>query len=325
MKASVVIPTYNSARTIRNCVEALSLQRSERDAEYIEIIVVDDGSTDNTKDILKGYPVIYIYQKNGGPAKARNNGMRNSTGEIVCFTDSDCVPEPDWVKKIIGRFSDDRIGGVGGSYDILNRDSLLVNLVHQEVVLRHLKISEAADFLGSFNLAYRRDILEKTGGFDESFKDASGEDNDLSYRVKKMGYKLIFDKDIKVSHYYPRSLSRYMRKQFWHGFWRVKLYVKHPDMAKGDGYAAGADFLWPVLASFIILLLPFSIFPLARILLSYSIAIGIFLQLPLTAGVFKNTKEAKFLLLAPLTFMRGFARGLGMAKGVIRFIVLNRG
>ncbi|MBI4839073.1 MAG: glycosyltransferase family 2 protein, partial [Nitrospirae bacterium] len=135
MKVSVIIPVYNRADLLPSVIKALLGQ------EYpAEIIIVDDGSTDSTAEAAKGYPVKYIYQENAGPAKARNTGWKASTGEIVCFTDSDCIPRKDWAGRLAESFVDDSIGAVGGSYDIAYPESLLSRCIHEEIKLRHFKL-----------------------------------------------------------------------------------------------------------------------------------------------------------------------------------------
>ena len=314
---SIIIPAYNSSRTIAKTIEACLNQDV---LEIPEIIVVDDGSSDNTKAIIKNYPVKYLYQGNAGPATARNRGWKNAQGSIICFTDSDCIPEKNWIKKISLKFEDSSIAAVGGSYEIANSRNLLADCIHQEIVFRHTKIPEDVNYLGSFNVAYRKDILVKTGGFDESFKMASAEDNDLSYRVKNLKYKLVFDNNIKVSHFHPEKLGNYLKSQFWHGFWRVKLYKKHATMAKGDHYAGFLDLIQPPLALLSLALLPF-VFIGNIAFLVISLLLFIFLlQLPLSLRISLKLKDIKYIHLSLVSFLRVFARALGLLLGLTRLI-----
>lgn len=98
-RISLVIPAYNCESTISKTILACLSQNGLLSKP--EIIVVDDGSTDNTANIIKAFPVTYIYQNNSGPAKARNTGWKASSGDIVCFTDSDCIPDKNWVARLI--------------------------------------------------------------------------------------------------------------------------------------------------------------------------------------------------------------------------------
>lgn len=321
MKVSVVVPAYNSAKTIGNAVEALLAQDYPK--ENLEIILVDDGSDDETGEIVKKYPVKYLYQKNKGPAVARNLGWKFSSSNIVCFTDSDCVPEKDWISKIIKAYTSEQIAGVGGSYDIVNSESLFASCIHEEIVQRHLKMPKEVNYLGAFNVSYRRSILEEVGGFNESYSDASGEDNDVAYRVVKKGYTLIFDKNIRVGHYHPTSLLRYLKQQFKHGFWRMKLYKDHPDMSKGDVYAGLLGFVQPPLALLTLLLLPFLFIRSVTYLFCSFLIVQAIMQLVMPFLLIKRTKKAKYIYLTFITFLREYSRGIGMAIGIWRFRVCN--
>jgi glycosyltransferase involved in cell wall biosynthesis len=98
---SVIVPAYNAESTIGKCLDALERQNIPRD-EY-EVIVVDDGSTDNMPGIVKRFPVKYISQQNKGPASARNRGAGEAKGEIILFTDSDCVPRERSEERRVGK------------------------------------------------------------------------------------------------------------------------------------------------------------------------------------------------------------------------------
>jgi len=321
VKVSVVVPVYNSAKTLSKTIEALMSQNFLED--NFEILIADDGSTDSTAEIVKRYPVKYLHQDNKGPAAARNLGWKFSSGNIVCFTDSDCIPEKDWISKIIKAYTSEQIVGVGGSYDIVNSESLLASCIHEEIVQRHLKMPKEVNYLGAFNVSYRRSILEEVGGFNESYSDASGEDNDIAYRVVKKGYTLIFDKNIKVGHYHPTSLLRYLKQQFKHGFWRMKLYKDHPDMSKGDVYAGLLGFVQPPLALLTLLLLPF-LFIRSVIYFFFSFLIlQAIMQLVMPFSLIRRTKKAKYIYLTFITFLREYSRGIGMAIGLWRFRVCN--
>jgi len=318
-RASIVIPAYNAERLIARVLNACLAQDLTAD-----VIVVDDGSSDRTSEIVRRYPVQYVYQANQGPAQARNTGWRMARGDIICFTDSDCVPAPDWVSRLVERHVSPQIAGVGGTYDIANPGNLLATCVQEEIVQRHLGMPEYVDFLGSFNVAYRRDVLEEVGGFDTSYQSASGEDNDLAYRVARRGYRLVFTRDAKVSHYHPENLWRYLRQQFWHGYWRMKLYREHPRMARGDVYGGILDFLRPPLALATACLVPFCFLPPVLHLLSALLVMLLSLSIPMALAIVGRTRQVKYLAMIPLTFLRSYARGGGLVAGVLSFFVLWR-
>jgi glycosyltransferase involved in cell wall biosynthesis len=314
---SIVIPAFNSENTIAQTIEACLQQQYTHG--NIEVIIVDDGSTDNTKRIVENYPVRYIFQQNNGPAKARNTGWKEAQGDIICFTDSDCIPHHDWVQKLTTNLSGEDIGAVGGSYSIVNEEFCLAACIHQEILIRHERMSQKVKALGSYNLSVPKKLLEKMGGFNEAYTQASGEDNDLCYRLIKAGYSLYFEKDALVSHHHPNSFTPYLRHQFWHGYWRAKLYQDHPDMMRGDDYSGLFDYIQTPWFLFTLCLIPFAwISPIHIILLAFSIT-GLIFQFPLTAKITARKRQSKYLMLIPVNFFRGLARSLGMALGIWRF------
>jgi glycosyltransferase involved in cell wall biosynthesis len=299
-------------------LEACLKQDSSADRE---VIVVDDGSTDSTGDQIHSFPVKYIFQPNRGPASARNTGWRAAEGEIICFTDSDCRPRSNWVDLLLKGFDAKGVGAVGGSYDIENQESLLASLIHEEIVERHRTMPEWVQCLGSYNLSVTRGILEELNGFDENYRFASGEDNDLSYRIRKAGYRLRFLPKARVGHDHTERLMKYLREQYRHGFWRVRLYRHHPEMIKGDDYSGWRDFLQPPLGILGMLIFPLIIFNPNHFFWMFLgvIFINLILPFPLICGILQRKNEVKFLLLFPLSFVRSIARGLGMVMGLFSF------
>ena len=113
---SVIIPTYNDGNKLKECLKALEKQNFPR--EKFEIIVVDDGSDDSTTSIIKNHEVQYYYQNNRGPAAARNKGAEMARGDIILFTDSDCIPDKSWVKEMVSSLQCSDIVGVKGAIQI---------------------------------------------------------------------------------------------------------------------------------------------------------------------------------------------------------------
>jgi len=241
---AVVIPARNAVATIEGAIRAALNQRG---VTGVEVFVVDDGSTDGTGDAARKFGARVIRLEGSGPAAARNAGWRAAKTEAVAFTDSDCIPNPDWCERILDVLEDKTVGAVGGSYDIANPSSLLARIIHVEILARHQLMPSDVHALGTYNFAARRELLEQLGGFDESYTAASGEDNDISYRILKAGRRLVFLHDNTVSHFHPTRLVKYLRSQAKHGFWRVKLYLDHPTMTAGDDYSHRSDFAAPFL------------------------------------------------------------------------------
>lgn len=138
------------------------------------------------------------------------------------------------------------------------------------------------------------------------------------------GYKLIFDKDIKVAHYRQTNLFKYLKEQYHHGYWRKKLYRLHPDMAKGDSYAGILDFIQPPLAMAIIGTGIISFFYRPLFSVPFLLVVLLLaLQLPITLTAVIKNRQYSYLCLLLILFLRAFARGVGMLKGIWRFFVLE--
>ncbi len=329
MLVSIIIPAYNAEATLGVCLEACLAQTYPD----VEVIVVDDGSTDATPRIAQGFPVHYIRQENRGPAAARNHGAAEAKGSILAYTDADCVPEPEWIERLAAGFAEG-VGAVGGTYALTSPEKALARMVHEEIAARHARFAQEVDFLGSFNVAYRKEVFEAVGGFDETFTMASGEDNDLAYRIYDKGYKLRFVPEARVAHFHPTRLWPYLRTQLWHGFWRVKLYVKHPDRTRqGDQYAGLADFVAPPLALFLLAVAPLALvsvlvpalFMFVALPALALVTVYVLLHLPLPLKMARRTGEPRMLLFIGITALRDLARAIGMLCGAAWFIIGRKG
>ncbi len=136
---SIIIPTFNGASRINNCLDALLKQTAERDAE---ILVVNDGSTDNTADVVTRHAGIrLVSQANAGPAAARNRGASEARGTIILFTDDDCVPMPNWLDAMIKPFDDPEVVGAKGVYRS-HQKSLVARFVQIEYEDRYRMMAD---------------------------------------------------------------------------------------------------------------------------------------------------------------------------------------
>ncbi len=319
---SIVIPAYNAQRTIGRALQAL-LQQTYTGPK--EIIVVDDGSTDQTAQWVKSFHAVsYLFQQNQGPAAARNRGFQASQGEFVFFTDSDCVPQPDWIEKCIQGFSDQTIGVVCGSYGIANAKHLLARCIHREILFRHKNLMP--DFpksFGSYNFCTRRTVFESVQGFNTSYRKASGEDNDLCYKILESGARIYFARQALVDHFFPTRVGKYLKEQFAHGFWRARMYRDHPSMAKGDDYTFWKDIVEPP-----IVLVIFLLFALGLCFKSFSVSWALFFLAWLSLGelifsfvMMKSLPESLFFAFVML--LRAFARTAGFLFGAARLFSLK--
>lgn len=326
---SIVIPAYNAESTLAQCLQACARQTHPD----TEVIVVDDGSTDGTPRIAQSFSVDYIRQENLGPGAARNRGAEAAKGEIVACTDADCVPEPEWIASLLQGFLSEDTVAVGGTYAIANASSALARMIHEEIAIRHEGFGRDVDFLGSFNVAFRREAFDAAGGFDPSFTYASAEDNDLSYRLADQGGGLRFTPEARVAHYHPERLWPYLRTQARHGFWRMKLYAKHPNRAKsGDQYAGLLDLSAPplslaALAALAVLLLSPAISAPGWLVGCAGVVIACYalIHVPLALRMAQRRREPAMLIFAGVAALRDVARALGMAQGMVVFLILRKG
>ncbi len=234
---SVIVPVFNSEKTISRCIESLLGQKTNKE---LEITVVDDASTDSTVEKLQKFSKKIVYlknEKNKGPAFSRNLGAKKSKGDIVCFIDSDCVAEKNWLEEMVKPFEDEAVVAVQGAYKTRQKE-LIARFVQEEIEQRYEKMRKAKnlDWVGSYSAAYRKKVFLGLGGFDESFPIASGEDPDLSFRIAKKGHKIAFNEKAIVYHTHPDTLGKYLNTKFWRAFYRVTMYKKHPDKAVVDSY-----------------------------------------------------------------------------------------
>jgi len=319
VKVSVVIPAYNAARTIGEAV-AHSLSQTKGSLQ-VELIVVDDGSTDDTAAVAESAGATVIRQRNAGPAAARNRGWESATGTFICFTDSDCIPTAGWLENLLDGFTDSQVGAVAGSYEIANPSSWLARWVQQEVMERHKRMPSFIRAFGSYNVAIPRHVLQATGGFDPVYRRASGEDNDLSYRIIKKGWRIAFRPQAKVAHFHPEKLWRYFMEQYRHGFWRAKLYKAHPDMTGGDDYTRVRDRIEPILVLGILGFALLAVLGITRLMWPLFFLLVLYFSIHLSWPVswWLGEGKADALPYGGVTFLRGFTRTFGLAVGFLRF------
>ena len=319
---SVVIPAYNAERTIAQSVRCAISQRCQRTCP--EVVVVDDGSSDRTAEIAAAEGAVVIRQDNAGPAAARNRGFRESHGRFVIFTDSDCLADENWAGRLVEAFEDPQVGAAGGSYAMAN-DGLIASGIHWEIITRHRRFGRYVRALGSYNMAVRREVMEAVGGFDETYPSASGEDNDLSYRICEAGYKLRWVLDATVKHFHTRRLGKYLKEQFRHGFFRARLYSRHRRKISGDDYTTLKDILEPPLVCMLVASLAVSwLGPMKWISLALAVALAA-MQVPMTVRIIMAGRKISLMFHSFVMFVRAFARTGGFLSGIISQVFQPRG
>ena len=231
---SIVVPVLNAARTLPECLAALD----RLDPQPLEIILVDNGSTDGSLQLLRQFSrertvgsTYMIEERQRGPSAARNAGVRIAKGEVIAFTDADCAPKPDWLHHLTKPFADSAVGATAGGI-VPAPTTSTVELVSALYTLRSpdrpVYRKQWSPWEGGYptaNLAVRRALLEKLGGFDESMMTA--EDQDLCARLYAQGLILAFTPDASVSHYHRSTVGGLVRQAFGFGRGHADLLRRH--------------------------------------------------------------------------------------------------
>jgi len=234
---SVVVPAHNAERTVGACLDSLQQQSMPRGA--YGIIVVDDESTDGTRDVAELSPdVRVVSQPRAGPAAARNRGAAEARGEYLVFVDADCEADHDFLRAITAPMeADPDVAGVQGRYRSRQR-SVVARFVQIEIEERYALMEKRAgiDHIGTYAAAFRRRVFLDHGGFDAIFPEASNEDMEFSYRLVSAGHGLRLARNAFCYHRHPETLRRYIRAKFRHAYWTAILYGRHRDKILKDSY-----------------------------------------------------------------------------------------
>ena len=236
-RVSVVVCTYNGARTIRDCLDGLS----RLDYPDYEVIVVDDGSSDATGVIARQYDCRLIQTENRGLANARNTGLAAATGEIIAYLDDDAYPDPDWLKYLAATFLRTGYAGVGGPNIAPPGDGPIAECVARAPggPVHVLVTDREAEHIPGCNMAFRKSCLEAIGGFDPQFRTA-GDDVDVCWRLQERGWTLGFHPAAMVWHHRRNSLRTYWRQQIGYGRAEALLERKWPEKYNGPGHVRWA-------------------------------------------------------------------------------------
>lgn len=205
---SVVVPVYNGARCLPRCLDSLLHQTHPR----VEILVVDDGSTDGTPELVK--PPVRVLSTGGrqGAGAARNVGARAAAGDVLFFTDADVVAPPDWMAKALRVREEKGVPCGGGGYAGPVKDVFIQQFAHEELVWRRRHHHGCVETLVSNNLWCDRKLFLEKGGFPEAYRAASSEDMEFSWAVSR-DHQLWWDADNGVFHDFADTVRGYLRQQ----------------------------------------------------------------------------------------------------------------
>jgi len=233
-KVTIIVPVYNAEKTIKECIN--SILEIDYPKEKLELIFVNNSSTDRTENILNEFKdkIKILYEKKRGPAAARNKGLLNASGEIIAFTDSDCVVERNWLKNIIKPLKDEQVGIAGGK--ILAR--IPYNKIEKfgESIHDHKSAINVfkPPYAISMNWASRLSTLKKMNLFNDNF--IRCQDVELSYRIHIAGYKIVYVPEAVVYHRNESTLTDLFMEGYSHGLHSVQAIKKYKDLLVQFGY-----------------------------------------------------------------------------------------
>ena len=233
-RVSVIVPVYNAENTIEECINSLFGLNYPK--EKIELIFVNNASTDRTTNILNQYSgkIKILHEEKKGPAATRNKGLLNAKSDVIAFTDSDCVVHKDWLHNIVLPLQDEGIGIVGGK--ILAKRPCNKIEKFGEIIHDHNKaINEFKPaYVITMNWASRLSVLKEVGFFDENF--IRCEDADLSHRIFQSGYRFVYRPEAVVYHRNEKTLSGLFQEGYLHGYFSIKNHKVHNDFIKQFGH-----------------------------------------------------------------------------------------
>ncbi len=231
-----MIPARDSAGSIARCVESVR-EQVDVHGHGVRVVVVDDGSVDDTGRLAEEAGAEVLRAAGEGPAKARNMGVRVADTALVIFTDADCAPRAGFVASLLAAFDDPQVAGAKGAYESEQR-SWVARFVQCEYEERYARMArrESIDFIDTYAAAYRRDVFEEVGGFDERYRLPSTEDQELSFRVAERGHRMVFVPEARVGHLHVESVWGYARKKAKIGFYKVATLRRHPGKAVQDSH-----------------------------------------------------------------------------------------
>lgn len=228
LKLSFIVPCLNAERTISHCLESILAQTLTR--ESYEVIVVDNGSTDNTAQLARQYPVRIIFENKRGAAAARNAGIAVARGKYLAFVDSDVRLDANWAEVLLEEMGDFFEGAQGqvvpcaieGSNRWLDHYRLQAAVQTTNQTFLNVRWFDlVVPLLNTAACIYRADSIREVSGFNETLRRC--EDNDLTEKILALGGAILGSEKAQARVFYDKGPLAYLRRSFWIGFWRRRL------------------------------------------------------------------------------------------------------
>ncbi|MFC1648894.1 glycosyltransferase [Nanoarchaeota archaeon] len=227
---SVIVPVYNGERYIEGCLNSL-LNQSLTKSKY-EILIIDNGSTDKTPELVRKHKVKLFSEKKKGAANARNKGMKAAKGNLIVFTDSDCIANKDWLKNLLeSSKSADAIAGEVIPYEKRTLAQKYIAKRRRSTKKSwELKRKTAPGYIRTSNFAVKRKVIKKVGFFDTRFANCGGEDDDYAWRVHWAGFKIAVNPKAKILHRDRDTLKALYKQTYRNGLAYCNLISKYPEI-----------------------------------------------------------------------------------------------
>lgn len=233
---SIIIPAFNAQKFIGTCLEVLLSQDYPKN-KY-EIIIIDNGSSDQTLDIVRTYPVKYFIKEKCNISSLRNWGANQALGEIFAFIDADCIAPKDWLLQICILLQFNNVGAVGCWYALPESNTLIERTWDMLTYARKERIGPI-DWVPSSNFIIRKEIFEQINGFNEYL--ITSEDVDICQRIIKIGRIIYSHPKLAVKHLgNPKTLKQFFYKEKWRGVGVLQnSFRKFPFIAFNNAFLFG--------------------------------------------------------------------------------------
>ncbi len=223
---SIILPAFNEEKQIGSCLDAI--RANDVDSSSVEVLVIDNGSVDQTVSVARAHKVRVIENVTGkrtNISDLRNIGARESTGDVLVFLDADMLVPANWLEKASQYFREGFQGALGFTSKVPDAAGWVGRIWGQRLCLKRNRLVDV-DFLPGRNIFVNRGVFEAAGGFDQAFR--TGEDKDFTFRVRKAGYRVVSAPDVCLIHLgYEKSMIELIRKEFWRQSCTLQFAKKH--------------------------------------------------------------------------------------------------
>jgi len=218
---SIVVTVKNEAKSIAELLDSLVVQEKP-----FEIIIVDANSSDGTQEIVKDYAKRYeqikLFVHEGSRGEGRNFGVNKAKGDIIAFTDGGCKADKNWLKELRKKFAE--------SFDVVAGKTIDVGPFQNIIKRVEMRYKGYDVTYPSCNLAYKRELFKKIGGFDTRF--ITAEDIDLNLRAVDADAKIGYNENAIIYRQTAENIISFIKQSFWYGYGRKQLSIKHKNLWK---------------------------------------------------------------------------------------------